>query len=474
MNIHLDLTVLARILLPLAIVLAVGLSPIPIDALEDFQGVNAALQAKNYQQASDLLKQLAERFPWRAGLWEEAGQAAVAAGDLESGIGALKTAERAGVLSLEGKIMLGDAYKASGNLRAAIETWQQSLERDGAPVGGLHLRIAKAQRSLENYNLASQSLRAAVRLQPENAKAAYELGLLLAADEPESALAYLAQAAESNPEYRAGSAAIKQGVEAARMEGDPAYLLVSSGRALANLGEWELAKEAFHKATQLRPDYAEGWAFLGHARQQIGEDGRVALDNSLRLNPTSVSANTFMALYWQEKEEMGLALASYYAAAQAAPENPNLQIDIGLTLASMGDLINAQSHFRQAALLAKQDAEIWRMLVSFALQYNFQVREMALPAARQAVLLEPDNPASLDSIGQVYLRMENLVIARRFLLQAVQKDPGYAPAYLHLGLIDLLNQDYSAAYQRLTLARDLAPNSFTAQQAERFLNDNWR
>ncbi len=54
------------------------------------------------------------------------------------------------------------------------------------------------------------------------------------------------------------------------------------------MGEWQLAERAFSQACQLSPEYAEAWAYLSQAQEQLGQDGLPALNKAIALEPDSV------------------------------------------------------------------------------------------------------------------------------------------------------------------------------------------
>jgi Flp pilus assembly protein TadD len=99
------------------------------------------------------------------------------------------------------------------------------------------------------------------------------------------------------------------------------------------------------------------------------------------------------------------------------------------------------------------------------------LRQVGLPAARQAVLLAPDDPACLDTLGQVFFLLGDAASAERFFDRALQADAGFAPAHLHLGLVYLQQGDSKEAVDQFTLASRLAPGSPTAEQAQRLLEN---
>jgi tetratricopeptide (TPR) repeat protein len=326
-------------------------------------------------------------------------------------------------------------------------------------------------------------LQAQLQGQPGDPQVLYQVGLLLAAIQPDTASTYLRQAAQGSPELAATAMVVDRSLRVAGSVGDPAYSYLLAGRALASIGEWDLAAEAFHRATQARPGWAEAWAFLGEARQRLpsGAQGRAqapaqadqdalqALEKALALDPTSLAANVFMALYWQRHQRLDTALSYLQGAAAADPQNPALQAEIGNFLAEAGDLPKAESFYERATQLAPQDPLYWRILAEFSIRYGGQIRQLALPAARQAVILSPHDPAALDVMGQALFLLGDYDSAGRFLLRAVQSDPGYAPAHLHLGMNALMLGQSSFALQQLTLAGALAPQTPVADQAQRLL-----
>jgi tetratricopeptide (TPR) repeat protein len=486
---------LALLLAGLILITIVGLTP-------RLQPADQGLQPT--QEAAFRLASQAGLFPWPSELWLRAGQAALQAGDNTSAIYFLQQSlascknKRGGQPTPACKLrapavltLLGDVYRLDGNLPATVQHWQAALEllspADLAQTPGaiqphpvdplvpvlLH-RLAKAQRLNGDYLAASQALKRLAQLQPDDATLLYELGLLLAATQPEAAPVYLLQAAELDAGLSRSVQPLLHSIQASLSENEPAYTLVSAGRALANLGEWELAQAAFQGAITLRPDYAEAWAFLGYARQTLAGAGTTStglpeLQKAYTLDPLSVSANTLLALYWRQHERSDLALRYLQNAAALDVSNPALRVDIGEILAVLGDLEVARAQYQQATDMAPADPTYWRLLADFSLHYNLDIRQLALPAARQAVLLAPNDAASLDTMGRVYIRLNDLASARRLLRHALQSDPGYAPAYLDYGVVCLLQGDDSSALVYLSLARNLATDSATAEQAQRLL-----
>jgi tetratricopeptide (TPR) repeat protein len=249
--------------------------------------------------------------------------------------------------------------------------------------------------------------------------------------------------------------------------------LLLIGRGLGSLGEWQLAERAFSQACQLSPDYAEAWAYLSQAQEQLGQDGLPALNKAIALKPDSVLIQAFQALYWEHHGKADLALVYLHAIAGQEPDNGMWQVEIGNTLVEMGDLAAALPYYQQAVVVEPGNPNYWRDLALFSLVYNVQLTGVGLPAARQAVVLEPADPVGLDILGQYFLAGKDLLSAERMFLNAIIQDPHYAQAQFHLGLTYLEEGKSQPAYETLKLAAKLAAGQPLAEQIQRVLNQNF-
>jgi tetratricopeptide (TPR) repeat protein len=470
----LDSTVL-RNLLRLALlgvlIALLGLAPRPHHISQELLLARRAMNLGSPRSASNHLEQAAQHMPQRAELWELAGRQAFLAGDAQTAIHDLTQAPQER-LSLQGRLDLGDAYLQNGDLDAAIQVWQSAASA-GSTSPDLYQRLWTAHLTAGDYPNAIERLRVLVTLQPDQARLRYQLGLLLATQDPEAALSYLVQAAELDPGFQPAVSSLRRTIRSARLAEDRAYTLLAAGRGLASLGEWKLAAEAFHQAVENRQDYAEAWAYLGEARQHVepgqNDAGYAELQQALKLDPHSLSALSFLSLYWQRHERYDLALESLQRAIDLDAENPVLYAELGNLTAIQGDLVSALDCYQRAIALAPNDSAFRRHLVNFSLKYEYQLHPVGLPAARQAVILDAGDPANLDAMAQVLIKLDDQVNAARFLQRALQADPEFAPAHLHLGLVFLFQGQEGRAYEQFNQARSLSGGTVTADQAERLL-----
>jgi tetratricopeptide (TPR) repeat protein len=482
---RLNIGIFPQLLLLVICILVLGLAPRPHAYDQALHQATRSLAAGSPLGASQAIADAARLAPWRADLWELAGLYAFQGGEAQLAISYLEQANAASRLSQSGFITLGQAYRQVGDLPAALSAWGEAIDRYGSSAQALELR---SQVYLEqgDHSAAIADLKTLAGLQPEDALLHYRLGLLIAAQDPPAAQAYLDQAARLDARYQPAAADLRRAVLGSRFAEDPAYTLLAAGRALAALGEWGAAGWAFWQAVLLRPDYAEAWAYLGEARQHPGQgalllpnpgtasDGLAELRRALELDPQSLAGQTFLALYYARRGGFDLALETLHQAIALDPGNLALQVQLAGLLAASGDLYQAKETYIQAIERAPQDPAYARLLVQFCLDYDFEVEQTALPVARRLAAQYPDDPANLDLMAQVLIHRGDLHSARRFLERALALEPNHASATLHLGQVYLLQGDVSRALDHLGQVVSLAPGSPESAQAQRLIDDYLR
>jgi tetratricopeptide (TPR) repeat protein len=426
------------------------------------------IEKGNYLAASDLLSQAAECVPWRNDLWEQAGIYAVKGQDYQSAISLLAPLSDKGALSAPAQEALSEAYEQTGDVQAAIELLGKSLEMGGSNPA-VNRRLSKLYRRQEDYENAAKSLELLAEAGMAEAADYYDLGILLLVSRPEQGLQYLDTAIRLAPERAAQISELSNKIALALNEPDPARKSLAIGRILGALDEWELAAEAFGKAVQMDANLAEGWAFLGEAKQQMGQEGVAEIERALKLNPQSTLALAVQALYWQRQGQPELALVALARAAELEPANPAWQAALGNTAALMADLPLALDYFQAAVRMEPKNPLYWRALGDFCVRYNIHLEDAGLPAARQAYLLAPDDPKTLDLLGAVYMGLEDLDSAERFLQRALQGNPALVSAQLHLGQLYIQKGDIGKAAPYLDWVVDHAEGTPSAELAQRLL-----
>jgi tetratricopeptide (TPR) repeat protein len=462
---------LVRILLPLFVLGFIHLSPVPRSLNQSLQ-VLSKRNSASAETLSSAIRQVLVYQPWRTSFWEELGGVEAQAENYPAAVSAYRTAQAMSALSVDGEFALGLAYENQHESASALQVYlhlaKQSARSDA------FLKAYAIQSSTSDWAGAESTLRAWLAATPWDAQANYALGKLLAVARPAECGSYLILAGQINSNLANPAAMILHVAQKPDSPTQPGERLVNTGRVLAGDGDWTLAGHAFQLAVQADSEYAEAWALLGEANQHTQSSGGIAeLTTALHLAPDSTLVQVLTALYWERKGKPELALVYLHQAADAEPSEPTWQIELGNTLAMMGNPEAGLAYIRRAVELDHNDAQSWRMLADYCFSYDVQVRETGLPAARQGLMLAPDNPEGLDLMGWGMIKLGDLVSAERFLQRAVQGDPDSARIHLHLGEYYLAGERYDMAGYELTLALTLTDeDSEIARTARQLIKRN--
>jgi tetratricopeptide (TPR) repeat protein len=469
-------TLLYQILILLAIIGLITMPPVLTGyaEIERAQSVTDNVQkARHYERAARLL-------PWRVDLWGLAGEAIYASGNSSDSIPYLEKARDAEALSGFGWDILAHSYWISGDHETALNLWENGLEQH-PQYFEFYSRLGMAYRqkgdfaaerdAIENWLVHENNPGVTTDyLGTSSAAFHYRFGQLLSVADQDRALEEFLLASSLDPEYDSTVETMRTTLNLASLETDESSKLVIVGRGLGLVGEWSLAAEAFRQAVAADGENAEAWAWLGEAEQQFGQDGRAELDKALALERTNPIVRSLRGLYWMRQDRGDQALAEYLLAAEYDPDNPAWQISIGDAYAQRGDLQAALGAYFRATEMDPTDADIWLALAAFSTRYNVQVEDVGLPAARMAVELSGEDPLALDMLGWTQALLGRYEQSQAALEHALELDPGLALAYLHLGMVAMQLDDWSAAHNSLLQARDLDLGGPVGEQAQLLLN----
>jgi tetratricopeptide (TPR) repeat protein len=451
-------------ILILLLILTLILAPRPLSGLMLLQSAYRFDAAGNQDRAAAAYAFAAARLPWTPSLWEQAGKAAFLAGDLDNSILYLDQAAADDAISKSGWLDLGLAYQQRGDSSNAVQAWEQAI-----PLPDAYRQLAQTQQQAGNFAAAIEDWQASLSGDTQNANAHYQLGLLLAATDPGMALPELIQAVQLDSALEEPVQELRTALNTALLSDQHAYQLLVSGQALASLGKWDLAGEAFRNAVQLDSNYAEAWAWLGQAKQQLGQSGGQEFAKALALGPELPIVQGLYGLYLQREGNPEGALAAYKKAAEMEPGNPGWQIALGSAFEQNGDLVSAYMHYTQAVELAPQNSSAWQAIAAFSVNNDVDVAETGLPAALKLIELSPDSWLPYDLAGQAASLLEDTSGAEGYLKKAAELAPTQAAPALHLALVYLQMGDPSRASSYLTLAKTLDPTGPYGWQAGRLL-----
>lgn len=463
-----------KILVPITLIVLIAavLSPIVFTGYATLDQAQIEFAAKKYSVAAVSYERSARFLPWRTDLWERAGIASAMNGNV---IEALDLFKRAPVLSADGWMWLGYSEYQTGDIPSAITSLEESIQR--APSQPAYDLLAYIYRQQKNWTAERDTLENQLQDNVGDVHTQYRLGLLLTVLEPGQALTNLMFASSLDPEFDPAVQTLRAALNLSATQSDASSQMITIGRALGLVQEWDLSMMAFENAIQLNAENAEAWAWLGEAKQQTGaalsvskgQDGRAELDRALQLDHTSVIVRALRGLYWNRQKKYEQMLAEYLLAAEFEPTNPAWQAEVGNAYTMSGDLAAALEAYQQAIDLAPTDSTYWRLLAVFCSENGVHVEDMGLPAAHKAVELAPDDPLALDALGWSYFSSGRYANAQQTLLDVVNRFPNHFPAHNHLAMTYLAQGNQSAAFNELTYVRDADAGGASGLFAEQLL-----
>jgi tetratricopeptide (TPR) repeat protein len=442
---------LRAILILLIITLAI-IAPVIASGYSELDKGNTA---PSYLEAAQHHQSAARRLPWRADLYELAGHEYYYAKEYALAEASYQKAFQRRALSAEGWVAWGDVHYWQGDAERAAEIWEQGLGQPNSSEN-LYSRLAQIYKEKQDYAKAAEYLQRYVSDHLLDASAHYRLGLLLTLSDPQTALSELITASQLDPELDPAVQALRTALNLASLSESPSAQLVIIGRGLGLVSEWELAQVAFEQALQADENNAEAWAWLGEAQQQAGNrEAFASLERALSLNPDSAVVRGLRGLYFQRVGNNREALAEFQAAAKLQPDDPTLYVAIGESFSKLGDMIRALEAYQYAAALVPDEVSYWRLLAQFCGQNNINVKDVGIPAAQRAVVIQPDDSDLHDLLGWLLLLDARYPESERTLLHALELDSQNASAHFHLGMLYFQLEDLVSAQTHLVSARDL-------------------
>lgn len=453
----------------LLLLLLASLPPLGVGYFNLYRAEN--LRQHTPSQASARYETAARLLFWQRGLFEKAGLAAFEAGEVERAYPLLLDARQRETLSSEGLFALGEMYQQKGDYDSAYTQAWLPLSETGYASPALSTRLAGYAAYKRDLPLEIFHLTRLIEQEPDNAPALYRLGILLTTDSPEAALASLKQAEILDTSFQPNIKILRGALEAALSQDDPAYRHIVTGRALASLGEWQLALNAFRATAQSNPNYAEAWAWQAEALFQLGEETTTIeslYEKALALNPDAAGIHAMTGLYWERRGDYPQAEALYQRAIQLEASNPAWRLALAGVVARR-DLPAALELYLAATELGPDSSSTWYALAVFCVENEAYLQNYGLDAALRAYALEPDNPLMMDLLGRALTASGEAESAQVMYEKAIAAAPGLPAPHFHLALLHLQTNRRAAAKAGFEQTMRLDPAGPYSAQAQNIL-----
>jgi tetratricopeptide (TPR) repeat protein len=459
------------ILLPMATAIVLPISAHPAELSNARQAVFTANQKMDETAELEALETELSFAPWQGESWQRLGRLRMDVGKPLAAVEAFDKAASLGALTTEGKLWLTDALITTGDSVRARSLLRQFSEAEKVDAF-VYLQAALMQRKLNDTYGALATLLKAYAIDPLNGEINYQIGLQFAAVEPDKALSFLEQAGKLIPNRRIECEALTQLIQETGKVGDDSARYQMIGQELSKMNEWDVAQRAFVKATELNPKDGVAWALLAEAAQQNKEDGGQYIAKARDLAPNAELVNGLSGLYYRRQNKNELAMEYLQKAADANPKALVWEIEMANTLDVMGDRPSALKHFQAAVDIDPQNYLPWRALAVFSLTRSYELEDIGLPAAREALQLYKESPALMDLLGTVLMKVGKLDEALSYFQQADAIDPHQSAILIHLGQLYLAQGEDKKAIEVLQQAMKYAQDSRLRDMASSILREN--
>lgn len=454
----------------LTLVLLVGLSPTPIahPLATSLRSAKVAIEGNRLDVAVELLESAMAFEPALGVLHIQAAEIALAADKPQKTLDHLDAAASLYLPNIALSCLRNRANLALGNISEVVDNIEYFIRTCSVPTHSLQ-DLAQVYLNEDNPLEAQSLLIQLSSIEPSDPNITFSLAVVTATIKPEEALVHLRQVNSLTPNGNPLSKELINTIEDAAYYSDLSYSLAQVGQTLAKFGKWIPAVWAFQHALELDSENIDVRAYLGLALDRVGKDGLRELEVAINANPGAALPRIFIAQHWLAQDQPEKAKQQLEIAARLDPENPAIFAELGAAYSALGDVSSAINAFRFATELAPDNPSFWLLLAQFSLNNEIEVQSLGLAAARNAVALNPDDPAALDILGYAYVLLNNLVLADRLLSRAVDLQPYRAATQLHLGLLRQAQGEISRAQAALEMALLLDPDGNIGQMAKRIL-----
>ena len=233
------------------------------------------------------------------------------------------------------------------------------------------------------------------------------------------------------------------------------------GLALAAAGAADEAEKAYRRALQLRPGFADALNNLGRLLHSLGRsaDAEQILRRALAFQPSHAYAHDSLGMLLLAAGRTEEASRYLRRAVELDARLPHAHHQRGMLFLTLGDAKAAEASLREALALDERFAPAHIGLAE--LQCRLGKWHEAESSYRRAIALEPALAEAYANLGSVLVELGRHEEAERACRRALELDPRSASAHCNLGLalMRLGRGEQAEASSRLaiSLSRDLVP-----------------
>jgi tetratricopeptide (TPR) repeat protein len=284
--------------------------------------------------------------------------------------------------------LLGTVRAKQGRLDEAEALFQRAVRSDAAMVGA-HMNLAYLYLLKKAPEKTAAELREVLRLEPDNAEAAYRLvWLLLSQGRIDECISFIEKLKGSQQPsaplfgvlgdayLRKGNkvealSAIKKAIEL--RPNDAAYHFALGSAWLKYPPDLQEAEQSFRQFLKLQPDDARGQLLLGYVllKGKQYAEARELLENSIQKGAGTPEAFYYLGLIAQGQNEDERAIEFFQKSIQLAPSFAHVHIALGATYMKLKDYTRAQQALETGVKLSPDDSKAhYNLAVLYARMKN--------------------------------------------------------------------------------------------------------
>jgi tetratricopeptide (TPR) repeat protein len=361
---------------------------------------------------------------------------------------------------------LGNIARAKGRLDEAQDRYQNSLLKNGgyipAKVGLAQVFMQKGKTadareeirqvlSVRPHLTAARLLKAALdTIEKKFPEAEQEVNAVLK-EQPDNAAAHLQMGLINEGRGRVPDA--EKSMERA-LQLDP-----NSQETLQDVTRFYVRHKQTDKAIQTVnrvPDekkQAFHYELIGYANFNGSrfDEAEKAYRKALEKDPTRARSDVYLVAEYIQQGRTDDALKELDVLTQKDPANASLYTAKGQMYERRGDVEGAKKNYTQALTINSSDAHAGNNL-AYILAEEGKDLQTALNWAQSARRSQPEDPSVADTLGWIYYKMGNHILARDQLKFAVSKQPNNGLLQYHMGMIYMGNKQMSEAQAALKKA----------------------
>ena len=355
--------------------------------------------------------------------------------------------------TVEGYNLLGIIESNQQDFAGAIESFQHALQLKPGFPNTLN-NLGNAYAAQHQLDLAERQFRSALRIDPENADANYNLGVLLmmkgasAEAIPHLQRVHTPQAqlnlVRAYFQAKRTADALQTADDVAKRNKSDVQVQFSLGVLMASEHQYKIAGRVLDQAAALQPESVEILYNLAQALLRTGENAKaeLILNRVTKLQPENAEALYLLAQSYSGQSRPLDALDALVRAHKIAPDN----VDI---ISLMAQITMSQNYFEDAIPLLESGLKIASKrpdLLAALGQSYFMAGKTEKAIEEFSLLLELEKSArSYAFLGLSYRNLGRFDEAKTYFQRGIALDPHSSTCLFNLGFIAERQGDAVAA-----------------------------